>query len=500
MTLSRRGFVVGSVVGGGLAMSSTVAGVADAAASNGFGPLLADPNGIVDLPAGFTYKVLASSGVAGTGDVQPSTRLGIRDGLDDQGPVPGDPDGMASFFDPLTRRTLLVCNHELGGSAEVARRVPTTYKGRAVASYDEAVEACGGTTTLVLDEHMNVVEHYPSLAGTFNNCAGGPTPWGTWLSCEETTATVSEPHGYVIEVDPAGALTTGVPYKAMGRCAHEAAAVDPLTSDVFLTEDGGLGSLLYKFSPSDTSQRFGSLGNGGALFAMRVPKFDNFAQIIAVGTTLSGVEWVPCPTDPDVSDLQSQWAPTGTVTRGNKLEGCCFADGKLWFVSSFSALDGFAHSGQVFVYDPIAATVTQVARLARGGQAVPVGDGAIAQTILVGDPDNITPAPFDAALWCQDGGEGQCLVAVDSGATLAPVARNPGVGEWAGATFSADGRWLFANLQSRSLTVAITGPWPKSLTAHGGGWGLRRLTFPVAGAGLVAATAGVVALRRGRAN
>jgi uncharacterized protein len=497
MPLSRREFVVRSVLAGtGVAVASVPAHAEAVEPTSEFGPLVIDPNGIVDLPVGFTYKVLAAGANAADGGAHAPTRLGLRDGHDDQGPVPGDPDGMAAFYDPRSRRTMLVCNHELGGSGEVARRVPPTYRGRVVPGYDQGVEACGGTTTLVLDADMNVLEHYPSLVGTVNNCAGGRTPWGTWLSCEETTSSDRESHGYVFEVDPFGALTTGTAYTAMGRCAHEAAAVDPLTSDVYLTEDGGLNSLLYRFAPRNTSQQFGSLGDGGTLSAMRVPGVDNFAEITRVGTTLRGVSWVPCPTDPDVADLQSQWEPTGVVTRGNKLEGCCFVDGKLCFVSSYCGVKGLAHSGQVFVYDPERASVTLIVRIADGGRTVTVGEGESSQDIVLRDPDNLTPTPFGGGLWCQDGGEGQCLVAFDAAGNLVPVARNPGAGEWAGATFSADGAWLFANMQSRSLTVAITGPWPRSQPRGSDDEGLGRLALPAVGAGLIALSAVTLALRR----
>jgi secreted PhoX family phosphatase len=116
---------------------------------------------------------------------------------------------------------------------------------------------------LWVDSERRVVRSFPSLSGTFRNCAGGATPWGSWLSAEECTympgppdpmvhdkrPDVSRRHGYIYEVDSrAEGLVDPVPIVAMGRFYHEAVAVDPSTGFVYLTEDRDDG-LLYRYRP-----------------------------------------------------------------------------------------------------------------------------------------------------------------------------------------------------------------------------------------------------------
>lgn len=129
----------------------------------------------------------------------------------------------------------------------------------------------GGTTNLVFNPASGEVEReFLSLFGTDRNCAGGPTPWGTWITCEESADLVTEHgrrHGYCFEV-PAAAepgLTKPVALKAMGRFRHEAVAVHPDSGAVYLTEDRGDG-MIYRFLPNQP----GELSAGGKLQALKI--------------------------------------------------------------------------------------------------------------------------------------------------------------------------------------------------------------------------------------
>lgn len=364
MTLTRREMLKRSAAAaGGTVVATTLGGIfvsagpAGALPLGGYGPLVVDPAGMLDLPEGFSYRVLSRGG-----DGYP-TGFSTYTGTAER--VAGDNDAMGSFLERSSGNTLVVRNQELSASGgDILERVPTTYQGQPVPTYDPA--AGGGTTNLVLDRDGNLLREYPSLAGTFNNCAGGVTPWGTWLTCEETSNFVPNDasgvrHGYVFEVDPRGVSTDAVPYRAMGRFPHEACAVDPRNSDVYETEDAGITGLLYKFVPTDKSKRFGSLANGGGLFAMKVPGFTRFEQITVPGTVIGGIAWTPSPLDPDVGfgvNLRDQF-PDTDVTRGQKLEGAWFADGVLWFVLSrfdvapAAGQPDLRNNGQVFRYDPV---------------------------------------------------------------------------------------------------------------------------------------------------
>ncbi len=191
----------------------------------GYGPLVRDPNGVIDLPQGFSYRVISQGGET----------------MDDGLLVPGQFDGMGCF--PLEgSRIALVRNHELKVSSRTHRnwgpggfhqeRLGRLDVTKAYDTYKDGRPLPGGTTTLVYDMATGqTVRQHLSLAGTSTNCCGGHTPWGSWLTCEETEdapagSDVMKEHGYVFEV-PASAtgLVDPVPLKAMGRFEHEAVAI-----------------------------------------------------------------------------------------------------------------------------------------------------------------------------------------------------------------------------------------------------------------------------------
>ena len=281
----------------------------------GYGPMLPDPGGIVDLPAGFTYRVLSR-----TGDE-------MADGL----LVPGLPDAMATFAG-AEGRTLLVCNHELtagarkvGAFGEDNERIGKVPRERFY-DWGRGDPPQGGTTTFVIGPGGEVETHYLSLVGTVRNCAGGLTPWGSWITCEESTQRADDnheqDHGYNFEV-PAGPATgpvEPVALKAMGRFNHEAVAVHPASGIVYQTEDAGDG-LIYRYLP-DEPGRLAAGGRLQALMALDRPSLDTRnwkSRDVAPGERLAAawveVEDVESPDD----DLRDQgWdkgAARTTLTR-----------------------------------------------------------------------------------------------------------------------------------------------------------------------------------------
>lgn len=451
MTLTRRDLIKsGALAGAGLAFSSSFVELlsgspVSAAPAGGYGALIPDPNGLIDLPPGFSYRVLGRGGVGWpTG----------YDTYDDGQKLAGDADGAASFRG-RSNSTLLTFNHELGGG-EGDPGVPKTFHGRPVATYNPAV--VGGCSTIVVDKHGEVVSRYPVIAGTHNNCAGGLTPWGTWLTCEETTATIGGiNHGYVFEVDPTGKLTTGEPILGMGRYAHEAVCIDPRSGMAYLTEDAGQTGLVYRYEPNDRAHRFGALGQGGTLTAMRIEGFDAASEITQVGST-HPVTWTPVPAgvDPTTTTSLNAAFDNSTVTRSRKWEGAWFGNGKAYFAVSYqeATLGRTPNNGQVFAYDPKAGTIELV-------MYIPGAEADLGPTDLE-SPDNITIAP-DGSLWLAEDGNvaDQYIYALGADGVIFPFAHNATAddNEFAGINFSPDGRTLFVSIQSPSTTFAITGPF-----------------------------------------
>ena len=448
--------------------------------SPGFGSLIPDPAGLLDLPPGFRYRAFSSALLGTTSDPRFSQTLSNAE------PVPALHDGMAAFAGPRGL-TVLIRNHEMDPG-----QTPAVSPGRNP-RYDRV--GTGGTTTLWVDAEGQLVRSFSSLAGTFRNCAGGPTPWGSWLSAEECVYTpgpldprvhhqrpdVTEGHGYVFEVDSgAEDLVEARPIRGMGRFYHEAVAVDPVTGFVYLTEDRADG-LLYRYRPTVVTSRrkhprhltVGDLHLGGTLEALRLPDHPGAKTqnrevgqpLFASGRRWMRVDWVAIPdvepavdmerdpTDPEPDPLRrrGRTAPTSTRTQGFALGAAQFARSEgitrrgrsLYFCCTDG---GHAGAGQVWRLDLASSHLALIVEPNDRDQL----DG----------PDNLTPAPNGDLLVCEDGTGENYVVGITPRGTCYHLARNAyNRSEFAGACFAPGMRTLFVNIQDPGVTLAIQGPW-----------------------------------------
>ena len=395
------------------------------------------------------------------GGVESSVRPGLT--------VPNAFDGMAAF--PLPNGNVrLIRNHEMIDRPDTARPIGEP-------AYDP--KGSGGTTSLEVrisgsgaDLRIELIDEFVSLAGTRVNCAGGATPWGSWLSCEEITSGPEDgydkPHGYIFEVpvDAAGPVDP-VPLREMGRFIHEAVAVDPATGIVYETEDtwydpgGRPGAGFYRFIPN----RPGVLAAGGRLQMMAVTGKPTYLTARGQSTgQVHPVHWVdiddPDPPNAGENHLAVFWQGMAKgAARFARLEGAFHGDDGIYVVSTNG---GDATAGQVFHYRPLTDET---------GELRMVFESPSKEVLEA--PDNICLSPRGGLIMCEDGAGEQFVRGLDREGRIVNLVRAPLVqdgdqpGEFAGSCFSPDGRVLFFNVQGDreigdpvpSTTYALWGPW-----------------------------------------
>lgn len=412
-----------------------------------YGPLVPDPKGVFDLPEGFSYKIISTQG----------------DPMDDGLLIPGKQDGMGTF-PAEDGRVIIVRNHEI---------VPTDKSLGAFGNENSNLDAIpkedlfeygkgefpglGGTTTLVFNEDTQEVEReFLSLAGTYRNCAGGPMPWGSWLTCEEDVTkageyegNVEKEHGFVFEVPATTEVMRAAPkpIKEMGRFNHEAVAYDPEGGMLYLTEDRHDG-LLYRFVPNKKND----LHSGGKLQALAVknsPKMDTRNWPDSNGPDIQPnvpfkLEWVDLDNvESPQDDLRIRGHEKGAAlfARG---EGMWYDNGEIYFACTSG---GDLRKGQVFKLTPDA-------------------DGGKLELFIEPNNvdimkycDNLTVAPWGDVMLCEDDTDAYIRGVNPDGKIFTFAHSVKHESELTGVCFSPSGKTMFVNIQHAGLTLAITGPW-----------------------------------------
>ncbi|MGB5722874.1 MAG: alkaline phosphatase PhoX, partial [Parasphingorhabdus sp.] len=427
MTLSRRDFMRSAQAVGIFYASFSIAGCARAHSANKGFALIPDPARRLDLPTGFSYTLVTETGGA------------MSDGFF----RPGRPDGMACFAHPGSAdKCILMRNHEnwldsatgspFGKGNELLDRVTESQL------YDRKKDGSpffGGVTKLVYDlKNKRLEKDFLVLTGTAANCAGGPTPWGSWLSCEEEMLKPSEGpgkfHGFVFETpSSATGLIDAVPLKAMGRFTHEAASVDPKTGIVYMTEDARHG-LFYRFIPKVP----GKLLEGGRLQALVLtnrkaavtsnwPKDwgGNAPEKFVVGQD-HVAEWL------DLDDVE---APEGDLAhrghaagaaifmRGEGLDYAVRMDGTTGDFYFTCTEGGAQRVGQIWRYTP---DESPDSGAKAGGTLQLFFESTSADSLDM--CDNLVVAPWNDIILCEDGRGDQYLRGLSPDGVIYDIARN----------------------------------------------------------------------------
>lgn len=394
------------------------------------GPLLAaDANGI-QLPAGFSSRVIAVAN-------QPvlfsdPTFLWHT-----------DPDG-AGTFRTEDGGWIVVSNSE----ARDATTTVTGFTGQVLPGASREVVAtlgllAGGVSALRFDAEGNLVDAYAVQRNTTTNCSGGVTPWGTWINGEEIL------DGYMFECSPLRDGGDPVRLDRFGRKAHEMVAIDVAGRAIYHTEDLGGNERFYRNIYTEAEWPTGGrpdLVNGGVLQALAVD-----AGLEAARQGPVPIRWVNCVNDG--TPQYEVYPPDSTVFVGN--EGCWFLNGFVFFSTK--------EDNNIWVIDPVGNTIESIYDPARNVPGSPVDP---AEPPMLG-VDNIYMTLDGEMLVVEDGGDLRTMVLLPDGSTI-PLLRLPGLAsspgplsnvpggfgatEVTGPTFSPDGRRLYiANQRALEL-------------------------------------------------